>query len=132
MRTAHQVAAFPDPGAESVGESRSRILIDRVGLPRPQLQFPVRTRHGDVIARSDFGWPEFRTVDEFDGKEKYSRGLPRGRSEADAVFAEKVREDRIRDLGWQVVRWTWAELDDPLALADRIRRALARGRARAG
>ena len=35
--------------------------------------------------------------------------------------------DYIRDLGFTVVRWTWAELDDPPALADKIRRALVRG-----
>lgn len=131
VRTAHQVVAFADPGAESVGESRSRIVIDRAGLPRPELQFAVRDGRGVLVGRTDFWWPECRTVGEFDGKAKYSRDLRPGRTPADAVFAEKVREDRIRDLGLQVVRWTWAELDDPAALGDRIRRALDRGRARA-
>lgn len=131
VRTAHQVLAFADPGAESVGESRSRIMIDRAGLPRPQLQFQVRDGYGTVIARTDFGWPEFGTVGEFDGRAKYSRGLRPGWTPGDAVHAEKVREDRIRDLGLHVVRWTWAELDDSAALADKISRALSRGRAQA-
>ncbi|TKV60474.1 hypothetical protein FDO65_01840 [Nakamurella flava] len=132
VRTAHQVVAFADPGAESVGESRSRIVIDRAGLPRPELQYRVRDRQGGVLARTDFWWPEFSTVGEFDGKAKYSRVLSGGRNEADAVFAEKVREDRIRDLGLQVVRWTWSDLDDPRTLAARIRRTLDRGRTRGG
>ena len=40
---------------------------------------------------------------------------------------EKIREDRIRALGWHVVRWTWQDLEDPKELAERIRRALAYG-----
>lgn len=132
VRTAHQVVAFADPGAESAGESRSRIVIDRAGLPRPELQFRIRNHQGTVIARTDFWWPEYRTVGEFDGKAKYRRDLRPGRTPADAVHAEKVREDRIRDLGLHVVRWTWDELDDPAALGDKIRHALDRGRARPG
>ena len=46
----------------------------------------------------------------FDGRVK-SGWLPRpGETAADAVYAEKLREDVLRDLGWQVVRWTYADL----------------------
>lgn len=128
IRTAHQVIAFADAGAESVGESRSRVMMTREGLPRPELQFPIFGPTGAVIARTDFRWPGFKTVGEFDGAEKYGRKRRPGQQAGDTVFQEKLREDRIRELGFTVVRWTWAELDDPPALADKIRRALARGR----
>jgi hypothetical protein len=42
------------------------------------------------------------------------------------VWREKRREDALRDLGWQVVRWTWADLLQPWVLADRLQRAFAR------
>ena len=42
--------AFADAGAESVGESRSRVLMAREGLPTPELQFPVVGRTGAVVA----------------------------------------------------------------------------------
>lgn len=129
IRTAHQVIAFADAGAESVGESRSRIAMDRQGLPPPELQFRVVNLWGNVIARTDFRWREFNTVGEFDGATKYGRGLLDGRQPGDAVFQEKLREDSIRDHGLTVVRWTWDELDDPRALPDKIGRALTRGRA---
>jgi hypothetical protein len=129
IRTAHQMIAFADAGAESVGESRSRVLMAREGLPTPELQFPVVGRTGAVVARTDFRWRGFNTVGEFDGAEKYGRALRPGQRAGDVVFQEKLREDRIRELGFTVVRWTWGELDDPPALADKIRRALARGRA---
>jgi hypothetical protein len=45
-----------------------------------------------------------------------------------ALAGEKRREDRLRDLGWQVVRWVWAELFAPAAMLDRLNRAFARGR----
>ena len=66
---------------------------------------------------------------EFDGKKKYGRLLLKpGQSAEDALFAEKRREDQFGDLGWQVVRWVWADLFAPAALLDRLRRACARGR----
>ncbi len=132
MRSARQVVAFADGRAESAGESRSRLLIARQLLPTPELQIAIRTRNGIVVAHSDFGWPEYRTVGEFDGFEKYGRALRPGESIGDRIQAEKVREDLIRELGWNVVRWIWSELDEPEAVAERIRRALVRGGLRVG
>ena len=106
--------------------------MDREGLPTPELQFRVVDRLGTVFARTDFRWREFNTLGEFDGAVKYGRALTDGQSAGDAVFEEKLREDRIREQGFNVVRWVWDELDDPRALADKIRRAMDRGRAMAG
>lgn len=83
---------------------------------------PIRTTSSG--ARRDFGLREFRTVGEFDGAQKYGRLLKPGQPPGDAIDQEKVREDRIRELGWHVVRWTWSDLEHPQGLGDRIRRAL--------
>lgn len=80
-----------------------------------------------LLGRSDFGWPELGTLGEFDGIVKYSGRY--GQTTQGALVAEKRREDRIRDEGWQVVRWTWDELAEPSALLERLERAFARGRA---
>jgi hypothetical protein len=80
-----------------------------------------------LVARADFGWELERTLGEFDGKVKYGRLRRPGEEPEDAVFREKVREDRIRDLGFEVVRWTWSDLKQPQVLADRLQRAFARG-----
>ncbi len=58
---------------------------------------------------------------EFDGLVKYS-----GADGREALVAEKRRKDRLRDLGFQVVRVTWAELDRPTLLQHRIQAAFAR------
>lgn len=107
---ARRAIGFADPLSESVGESRSRVAISRAGLPRPVLQWDVVDGAGRHLGRTDFAWPALRTVGEFDGKIKYGRLLKAGQEPGDAVFAEKIREDRIRDTGLAVVRWTWDEL----------------------
>jgi hypothetical protein len=118
---ARRVLAFADGRSESVGESRSRVAIARAGLPAPELQWHVPGRDGCPLGRVDFAWPRFRTVGEFDGRVKYGRLLRPGEEPGDAVFAEKLREDAIRDAGFDVVRWTWPELTDFTAVADRLR-----------
>jgi hypothetical protein len=118
---ARRVVAFADGRAESPGETRSRVAIQRAGLPAPVLQYAV-----DGI-RCDFGWAECRTVAEFDGRIKYGRCLRPGQSPGDAVFEEKVREDALRDRGLHVVRWIWAELDSFETPAARLRRAFTCG-----
>ncbi|WP_347059451.1 hypothetical protein ABC795_03215 [Blastococcus sp. HT6-30] len=39
------------------------------------------------------------------------------------MFAEKLREDTVRDEDWDVVRWVWADLAASHRLAARVRRA---------
>lgn len=102
---------FADPAAENPGESISRVMLDRVGLPTPHCQREIRDpRTGEFVARADFAWDEQRIVGEFDGRMKYAGtyGDP-----AEVVMAEKAREQRLREAGWGVIRWTWAELSQP-------------------
>jgi hypothetical protein len=65
-------------------------------------------------------------VGEFDGLVKYGRLLRPGQTPGDAVVAEKRREDRVRDEGLRVVRWTWDELETPGVVVKRLWRAFAR------
>ncbi|MNG34902.1 hypothetical protein D3C84_1215120 [compost metagenome] len=58
---------------------------------------------------------------EFDGKAKYVEAAVRGKVSAEeAVYREKLREDRIRRLGFGFVRWSWADLEDPSRLKRRL------------
>jgi len=127
---ARRVAAFIDRRSESPGESESRAVLQEQGVPRPELQYVVHDRHGGFVARTDFGWPELRTLGEFDGRVKYGRALRVGQDLEQVLFDEKVREDALRDCGWQVVRWTSPDLRQPQALVARLTRAFARGRMR--
>ena len=127
---ARRAAAFIDGRSESVGESYSRVVLHEIGLPPTDLQVLVHEDSGRLVGRCDFGWKESRTLGEFDGKIKYGRLLADGEQPGEVVFGEKVREDRLRDLGNEVVRWTDADLQRPATLQARLVRAFARGEAR--
>ena len=102
-----EVLALADEASESVGESRSRALMHVLGFPAPVLQHAFYDDEG-FIGRTDFFWPEQRVIGEFDGDAKYLDDAFLGdMSTREAILAEKKREDRLRALGYQVVRWDW-------------------------
>ncbi len=125
-RSARRVIAAADGRSESVGESRSQALMIEAGLLLPDLQVEVRGAHRRLIGRCDVGWRDRRLLGEFDGRVKYGRLLRPGQEPGDAVFEEKRREDALRDQGWGMVRWVWAELAAPSTLVARWERALER------
>ncbi len=129
VNRARKVVLFADARSESAGESISRVRLASAGVPTPLLQYHVAGSDGHLVGRTDFAWPELRTLGEFDGRGKYGRLLGIGHDLADVIYAEKLREDALRDLGWQVVRWTWEEITQAVAVVvDRLRRAFARAR----
>lgn len=119
------VALFADGRSGSPLESWSRVLLAAAGLPEPVLQQVVQDEDG-WYAITDFAWPDFDLVGEADGKVKYDALLRAGESAADAVMAEKAREQRIGEHGWRVVRWSWADCHDG-SMVRRVRRALVEG-----
>ncbi|WFR66688.1 hypothetical protein P9139_18495 [Curtobacterium flaccumfaciens] len=109
---AHLVAAALDAGHESVGESYTAIRMVELGLPVPDVQHEFRHADGRVD-RVDFWFPELGVIVEFDGKQKYTDAdMLDGRNPGDAVWHEKIREDRLRSLPRvrTVVRPTWWHL----------------------
>lgn len=123
---ARRVAAFLDPRSESPGESLSRVTLGDLGLAPSHLQYEVYDGER-LVGRTDFCWEQQRTLGEFDGRAKYGLSPGERREERDALWAEKWREDALRDLGWQLVRWGSADLQRPRILGDRLRRAFLRG-----
>jgi hypothetical protein len=113
--------AFANPLAESVGESRFRVLMHQQGLPTPVLQMVFSDADG-FIGRVDFYFPDHNLVVEFDGLMKYADGS------REVLIQEKTREDRLRALGLHVVRTTWADLEQPARTGRTLRAALDRSR----
>ncbi|MFC7446451.1 type IV toxin-antitoxin system AbiEi family antitoxin domain-containing protein [Rhodococcus daqingensis] len=105
-RKAHRVVDLLDGRSESVGESRSRVLMIREQLPVPNCQPNLYTADGAHLGRVDFLFEELGVVGEFDGLVKYGRLVPEGQTPADVLWAEKQREDALRAAGWQVVPHT--------------------------
>ena len=112
------VCALADGLAGSPQETRLRLLMARRGVPEPVAQFVVRDRSG-FVARVDFVVAGTRVIVEFDGRVKY------GDESGATLFDEKKREDRLRALGYIVVRIVWADLETPGRVAAKVLRAMA-------
>lgn len=132
-RGAGRAVVFADGRSESVGESRGRIHIHAAGLPAPELQVVIRDEYGNEVARVDYLFVAQRTVGEFDGRLKY-RVANAGANLETVLWNEKRREDALRALGYEVVRFTWDDLERaPAHIRRRFLAAFARaaGRGRA-
>ena len=127
MRHLHVPVRMARPGSESVGETRGKWLCRVFHLPAPQPQFAVRDADGVLRGTCDWGWPEHRLLGEFDGKVKYGRLLEPGQDPGEVVFAEKHREDVLREItGFGMVRLIWSDYDRPRLTAARIQSQLRR------
>jgi hypothetical protein len=119
---ARRTLGFCEPGADSAGESVSRVLVHGFGFPAPVLQQPWRDTFG-LIGFTDMWWPEVGVIGEYDGDVKYLSDRWRGgRTPEQVVKDEKDREDRLRSLpevrGF--ARWGTGDLRSP----ERLRRIL--------
>lgn len=115
-----------DERHESPGETVTGFVLHALGF-RVVPQFAVpgtgAWTPGGQGYRVDFGIEGTKVLVEFDGRVKYSS--------AGVLWEEKQREDRIRALGYEVVRLTWADLKNPervRALVDAAIRRSARRR----
>jgi hypothetical protein len=94
---------FADERSESVGESRLRVLMANAGLPTPELQAELYDEERRLVGRVDFLFEDQRVIVEFDGETKYAD------DDGTIILAEKWREDRLRELGYLVIRISWAD-----------------------
>ena len=92
------------------------------------VQYEVRSADGALLGTTDWGWPEHGLLGEFDGRVKYGRLLRPGQDAGDVVFAEKRREDLLREAsGHRMVRLIWSDLGRPRLTADRVGSLMRRG-----
>ncbi|MET0898841.1 MAG: hypothetical protein ABWY45_13100 [Mycobacterium sp.] len=90
--------ALVDGGAESLYESRTRLLLVQAGFPRPETQIKVFDEQGFLVARIDMGWREYRVGVDFEGAHHWTE--PR-------QFTKDVdRYARLPELGWKDIRLT--------------------------
>lgn len=103
LKRAHRVAELANGASESPGESRLRLILEQAGFDiEPQYEVLV---NGRVFARADFRVTGTRVLIEFDGLIKYA-----GADGKEQLAKEKEREDRLRALGWTIVRIVWNDL----------------------
>ena len=125
MRSMHVPVRMADGGAQSPGESVGLHLFWIGGIPRPQTQYEVHDADGVLLGTCDWGWPEHGLLGEFDGLVKYGRLLRPDQQPGDVVFAEKQREDLLREVtGFRMVRIVWHDYQRPRLTTQRVRRML--------
>lgn len=119
---AARVVDFADARMEAVSESLARVVFAQLGLPMPEPQVEIFDATG-FVARVDFLFKAQKTVIEIDGQVKYT--------DRKVLWAEKRREDLLRQAGYEVVRLTWADLmHHPAKVKSLILAAFARAAAR--
>lgn len=124
VSAARLVASHASGLRESPLESASYALFLQRGLPLPECNAWLTDEHRGGV-RADFAWRRHRLLGEADGRVKYDDPWA---TEEPVLWREKLRQERLEDLGFVVTRWTGAEIHrDPDAvvarLAERSRRA---------
>lgn len=122
---ARTVVRLADGRAESVGETRARLICVDAGIAvTPQVE--VRDGAGFLIARMDLGLDGLPLGIEFDGRGKYSDYLDPDAEPDDKYWQEKVRKELVEDQGRILVPVYWDMLDRPRSTVARIRRGMER------
>jgi hypothetical protein len=89
--------ALAATGAESLMETRLRLVLVRAGLPMPVLQHRVWDGAGTLVARLDLAYVESRLGIEYDGESHLA---------PDAVRRDLRRQNALRAVGWTLLRFT--------------------------
>jgi hypothetical protein len=119
-----------DARHETPGESVTAWTLRTLGYELDPQFAPGLTGPGGGSLHTDFRILGTNVVVEFDGKVKYAA---RDAEEAQQIlFAEKVREDALREAGYEVVRLKWSDLDKPELVRAKIEAAILRAAHRAG
>lgn len=118
-RRAAEVIDFADGLAESPLESIARLAFRDCGLPQPELQVWLGGT-AEPIGRVDFYWRDYWTIAEVDGAGKYAN--------PERARAQLRRDSLLREDGFEVVHFTWQQIDRmPQQVAASIRAAFRRG-----
>jgi len=114
VRRLKRALGLADPAAESVMETRLRLLLVLAGLPHPRSQVSLRDDLGLFLARPDLYYPDARLAIEYDGA-----------THRESLAADNRRQNRMFDAGYRLLRFTAGDvLDTPAAVVSMVRRAL--------
>lgn len=126
LTRARMAVPWCDPRHETPGESLTAFVLRHLDYALDPQFRPGLTGPGGGPVRTDFRIEGTNVLVEFDGRTKYAVKDPQ---EAQAIlFAEKKREDQLRDAGYEVVRLTWSDLAHPERVRAKVEAAIARSR----
>lgn len=118
-REVRWIAQHLDAGSGSLKESESRAVLVFAGLPRPEANKDIRAAGGELLARGDLVYLQWRLAVEYEGRQhafdlrQFNRDIDRYRD--------------LRDDGWRYVQVTNEKLDRPKKLVAEVYAQLVRG-----
>ncbi|WP_159802668.1 endonuclease domain-containing protein [Arthrobacter zhaoguopingii] len=124
IRRAREALELLRPGVDSAPETRLRLLILEAGLPEPEVNQWILDPYGRRLSRPDLQYRRQRIALEYEGEHHLLSAVQWNR--------DIERDDRLRELGWVVLRFSKHHLlpaDVPASMG-KIRRALAAAEAR--
>lgn len=120
MQDVRRALPLATDGAQTVLETISRLTFSDYKLPIPTLQEPIRDARG-LIGVVDFAWLALGVLGEADGAIKYT--------DSQTLMDERAREQRLRDAGYEVFRWTWSEIhNEPVKVVNRFHAAVRKAK----
>lgn len=118
IRMARAVLPLLRHGVDSPQESRLRLKILDAGLPEPLVTQPVHDGRGNYVSTPDLQYREYRIAMEYEGEHHLTDPVQWGR--------DIERDDRLRGLGWTVLRFSKFQLRQGWSASEqKLRRALA-------
>ncbi|WP_209066987.1 DUF559 domain-containing protein [Arthrobacter pigmenti] len=113
-------------GVDSPQESRLRVLILDAGLPEPEVNQWILDPRGRRFSRPDLMYRELKIAIEYEGEHHLL--------DADQWHSDINRDDRLRALGWTVLKFSKKHLADGAVNASigRIRTAIRSATASSG
>jgi very-short-patch-repair endonuclease len=105
-----------DGRAQSPLETRVRLRCVDGRVAPEQLQHEIRDVHGYLLGVADLAWLRARLLCEADG-----RGPHGG---ADAIYADRQRQNLLTNAGWRILRFTWTDTLRPDYIPATVRQAL--------
>lgn len=115
VRQLRELLPLVDGGAESLPESRLRLLLIDNGFAMPETQIAITGTDG-FTAVLDMGWRSLRLAVKYDGEQHQSDRLQ--------YLKDRRRLPRLKDLEWEVL--TVVREDPPAAVVARVYEAYVR------
>ncbi|SDD21014.1 Protein of unknown function [Geodermatophilus telluris] len=112
---ARRCAPLLTPASMSRPESLVRYWLVTSDLPDPEPQVEVRNGRGRVVAHGDLGYPRWRVVIEYEGRQH---------AEAEQFGRDVDRYSLMAADGWLVLRFAARHVESPTVVVERTRRAL--------
>jgi hypothetical protein len=112
---ARTCAPLLSPLAMSRPESLIRYWLVASPLPDPSPQVPVHDRWGRVVAHGDLGYPEWRLLLEYEGRQH---------ADSEQFGRDVDRYSLMAADGWLVLRFANRHVQGPTTIVDRTGRAL--------